>query len=103
MVNLNLKKNVLIQIEESDLNYLPKLSTLVLDYNRIKILKNNILQPLTAIETVSIQFNKIRTIESYAFKGLINLRNILLNNNKLIDINYIDFNLTNLKYLNISW
>eukprot|EP00106_Octopus_bimaculoides_P015960 XP_014783402.1 PREDICTED: leucine-rich repeat-containing protein 15-like [Octopus bimaculoides] len=81
----------------------PSLTSLVLDYNKIKEIPPSTFPENSALQTISLQGNNLNNISEDAFVDLQNLKELILDDNHLVQIQDRAFSsLTNLETLTLS-
>uniref|UniRef100_A0A0N5AII6 Ig-like domain-containing protein n=1 Tax=Syphacia muris TaxID=451379 RepID=A0A0N5AII6_9BILA len=91
--DVNLKKNVLIQLPELSSLRAKKsrLKTLDLSENKLETLKAGSFIVFSSMTNLNLSFNRLISINKDAFIGLESLRNLYLNNNLLVSIRSLTF------------
>ena len=101
--SIYLNDNKLQYLNGSLCNYAPNISTVDLNRNHFKIIRNYTFKSLIHLELLYISNNQIRKIESHSFSHLKKLKKLYLWGNQLQIVKDIWFrNLTALEYLDLQ-
>jgi Leucine-rich repeat (LRR) protein len=74
------------EISNDTFDYAPKLLFLVLSYNKIRELVDNLFQKLIFLEKLHLQHNEIDKLHSHSFSGLMALKTLVLSHNLIEDL-----------------
>jgi Leucine-rich repeat (LRR) protein len=100
---LDLSKNKIVGVSKQVFAPLKELNTLLLDGNQLSSFEDGMFEGLTNLRTLNLANNKLTTIKRDTFKGLVNLETLNLVGNSISNVDWAAFaHMKRLRILNLG-